>query len=185
MTSSPKSLSIKPIQGDFEEAAAAETVAEGMEALALTITDNENNPDFTYSATAEDALNQTAEADYTGALDGQPGITYNGPAGMFNHLRVAVSDLDLLEGTIAPEAADSVVPVLLVNSDIVAYFDSEDARASNGGFVSEVDTAIAVEYHIDTIVQVQNGDVIRVGLVGGGEETADWDVAEGGDFVIT
>ncbi len=186
MVANAKSLRVKQLQGDFEEVTEADTAAEVIEALPLTLTDAENNPDFTYNATTEDNLNQTAEADYTGVVDGQAGITYNGPAGMYNHLRVSVANLDILEGAgIAPAAGDSVVPVLLVNSNVIAFFDTEDARAPSGGFVSEIDTEIAAEYHIDTIVQVQNGDVIRVGLQGGGENTVDWDIAEGGEFLIS
>lgn len=185
MTSNASSLRVMPIQGTVAETTEADTVAEVPEAIIMTITDAENSPTFSYSATSEDNLNQTAEADYVGSLDGQPGITYNGPSGMTNHLRFACDTLKVLEGPIAPADTDTIVPALYVNSDLRAFFDTEDARAANGGFASEVDTGIAVEYHIDTIVHVNEGDVIRVAVLGGTEETLEWDIDDEANFFIS
>ncbi len=168
-----------PIHGDFTEAAAAET-AEGVqgtanlaEALALeTILPADGllpleGGMLEYNATAE---GRTGEVAVNGNdLDEEPGLVYGGPAGVFNHLQVRITNLDVLEGTIAPEATDSVVAAVFVNNDIIAFADE--------GYTVEIDTATLVEFNIDTIVTVTEGDVVRFALVGGGEETADWDVS--------
>lgn len=162
-----KGLYSAEAQADFAEAAAAETVAEGAESLALEGITPAVNGDFSYSATAEDL--GTA-----GALDLEPGFIYSGPPG--NHVRVKFTGLDLSAGTIAPEAADTVAAVLYKNSEIVDYADE--------GFVAELDTATH-EMNIDTVVgPLKTGDVLRVGLKGGGEETVDVDVALGGTLNI-
>ncbi len=181
------SLSIKQLAGEVDEDEEMSLVAETPQAIVMALTDQEHNSHFTYSATSEDNLHQTLEANYTGVLDGAPGITYNGPAGMANHLRFACDELDIIEGIIISGNDDSFVASLFVNSDLVAYFDTEDARASNGGFVTEVDTGIAVEYHIDTIITVVEGDVIRVALQHGEEGTFDLDVnaAANAPFMIS
>ena len=167
---------IKQLQGVVDEDEEMSLVAETPQSIVLTLTDDENGTTFVYSATAEDNLHQTAEADYTGTLDGAPGITYNGPAGAANHIRFACDELDILEGIIISGQTDAFVAALFRNSDLVAYFDTEDARASNGGFVEELNTEIVVEYHLDTIVTVVEGDVLRVGLLHEGEGTFDIDV---------
>lgn len=172
LTNSTK-LQSGEFQADFAEAAAAETVAEGAEALALEGATPAVSGDWAYSATAEGRTGETAVNSID--LDGEPGIIYSGPAG--NAVRVQVKGLDVLEGTIAPEATDSVAAALFLNNTVVDYFDE--------GFVSEVDTATLVEMNIDTIVPgLQSGDVIRVGLIGGGEETADWDIDNAGSVNI-
>jgi hypothetical protein len=164
------------VNGDFAEAVAAETTAEGAEALAITdsssIAGNESG-DWAYSATAE---GRTGEVAVDGIdVDAEPGLIYTGPAG--GAVRVAVKNLDVSEGTIAPEAGDSVVAAVLLNNTVVAYADE--------GFTAELDTETAVEFNMDTYVGgLQSGDVIRVALIGGAEETADWDVAEGGTIDI-
>ena len=170
------SLRIKQINGVVDEDEEMSLAEETPQAIIMAVTDQENNPMFVYSATSEDNLHQTAEADYTGVLDGAPGITYNGPAGTANHLRFACYELDILEGIIISGQTDAFVPILFVNSTVAAYFDTEDARASNGGFVEELDTQIVAEYHLDTIITVVEGDVIRVGLQHEGEGTFDIDV---------
>ena len=45
---------VQQVQGDFEEAAEADTVAEEAEALALTVTDATNPVDWTYDSEAVD-----------------------------------------------------------------------------------------------------------------------------------
>jgi hypothetical protein len=183
--SSSSSLRVMPVNGAIDELTEAEFVAETPIALAVTLTDAENSPTFTYSLTSEDNLNQTAEADYTGALDGGAGITYNGPSGMANHLRVACDTLKLLEGSISPGNDDRFVPAIYVNSTLVSYFDTEDARAPNGGHVEELDTATVAEYHIDTIIQVNEGDVIRFVVQQDTESTVDVDVDDEANFFIS
>ena len=128
------------------------------------------DPDWTYSATAED--NGIA-----GDLDGQPGVTYGGPAGVAAIVNVKVENLDISEGfTIAPEATDAVAVGFFVNSEL-QEFTSER-------FVSEIDTETAHEFSIATAVRMAAGDVLRVALQQKGEETSDWDIAEGGEWSI-
>ena len=165
-----------PVNGDFVAAAAAETTAEGAEALALTdsasIAGNESG-DWAYSATAEGRTGEVADGNID--VDAEPGLVYNGPAG--GAVRVKVSNLDVSEGTIAPGATDSVVAAVLVNNSVVAFADE--------GFTAELDTETAVEFNIDTYVGgLQPGDAVRVALVGGTESTCDWAVAEGGSIDI-
>lgn len=154
------------------EAAAAET-AEGVlgtdntaEALALTEAYVETG-DFVYSATAEGRTGEVAVAGVD--LDGEPGLIYSGPSGVA--YRVSIAGLDVSEGSIAPEATDSVTAALYQNNTVVAFADE--------GFVSEIDTGTAVAFNFDTYVSLTEGDVLRLGLLGGGEEVADWDVAVG------
>lgn len=169
---------IVPTYGDFTEAAAAET-AEGTkgtdnlgEALALEgivpadgVLPLEGGT-LEYNATAEGKTGELAVAGID--LDEEPGLVYGGPSGVFNHLQVRVTNLDVLEGTIAPEATDSVTAAVLVNNTVVGFADE--------GYVSEIDTGILTEFNIDCIATVTEGDVIRIALLGGGEEVSDWDV---------
>lgn len=164
LTSTPYSIAVA-------EAAAAET-AEGTygtdntaEALALTEGYDETG-DWLYSATAEGRTGETAVNGLD--VDGEPGLIYSGPVG--NVVRVTLQDLDISEGSIAPEAGDSVVAAIMLNNTVVAFADE--------GFTNEIDTGIAVEFNIDTLVgPLSESDVLRVALIGGGEEVADWDVA--------
>ena len=173
LTNSTK-LASAEAQADFTEAAAAETVAEAAVALAMEGVTPAVNGDWTYSATAESVGGEVAGSGGHD-LDAAPGLIYSGPAG--GAVRIKVAGLDILEGTIAPEAADSVAAAVFVNNDLVDYFDE--------GFVDEIDTATAVEMNLDTYLGgLQPLDVVRIGLVGGGEETADWDVAVGGSINI-
>ncbi len=177
MTNTVKTnLSIKQLAGEVDEDEEMSLVAETPQSIVMALTDAEHNSHFEYSATQEDNLHQTAEADYTGVLDGAPGIQYNGPAGAAAHLRFTCDELDLLEGIIISGQTDAFVASLYVNSSRVAFFDSEDARASNGGYFEELDTQIVVECHLDTIFTVVEGDVIRVALEHQGEGTFDIDV---------
>ena len=160
------------------EATAAET-AEGTqgtanlaESLGLTEAYVETGH-WVYSATAEGRTGETAVLGID--LDGEPGLIYNGPAG--GAVSVTIKDVDVLEGTIAPEATDSVVMALMLNNDVVAYADE--------GYTAEIDTATAVEFNLSTYVgNLQPLDVLRVVLIGGGEEVADWDVDAIGEIVI-
>jgi len=179
MSNSTLKVALQQTQGDFEVATALETVGETPVACALTITDSTNPIDWIYSATAEDNLHQRSEADAVGAaysLDGQPGLIYNGPAGITQSVMIEVTNLDVSEGTIAPEATDDVVAAVYVNSEPVLFAPE--------GYTAEIDTETAVEFNLEGIVRVRSGDVVRVGLQSRSEGTVDWNVAEGGEFGI-
>lgn len=161
LTNSTK-LSVQTAYGEVPEAAVVESGGL-VEAVPVTIDAAllADSPDWTYSATAED--NGTA-----GDLDLAPGLIYNGPA--TNHFRVQVADFDLVEHAIAPpEATDTVVMALFVNSEVVAFADE--------GF--SVQTEAAIEFNVDTIVTLKPSDVLRVGAVFTGEVNADYDLAPG------
>ena len=163
------------------EAAAAET-AEGTfgttnlaEALALTEGFQEL-AFFVYSATAEGRTGEVPNAQSAIDLDGEPGIIYSGPSGVA--FTVGFTLLNVMEGTIAGEATDSVTAAVMVNNEIVAFCDE--------GYVNELDTEVAVEFNLEngTYVVLQEGDVVRLALIGGGEEVTDWDVDTAGSLYI-
>ena len=160
------------VHGDFSEAAAAETVAEAAEALALEGVSV--NPHWLYSATAED--NGSA-----GSLDGQPGLIYKGE--VTTAALVNVRALTLAAGSITPEAADKVAAGIYKNSVLVATLDNESVA---GEYVFDELDAETIVAECDSIVDaVAPGDVIRVGLLGLGEETVDVDVAVGGAISVS
>lgn len=160
------------VSADFSEAAAAETVAEGAEALAME--GASISPHWEYSATAED--NGTA-----GALDGQPGLVFKGEVQAA--ARVNVRALTLAAGTIAPEATDKVAAGIYKNSELVSTLDNESVA---GEYVFDEMDAETIVAECDTIVDaVAPGDVIRVALIGLGEETVDIDVALGGAISVS
>jgi len=163
------------------EAAAAET-AEGTfgtdnlaEALALTEGFQEL-AFFVYSATAEGRTGEVANADSAIDLDGEPGVIYSGPSG--SAFNIGFTLLNVAEGTIAGEATDSVTAALMVNNEIVAFADE--------GYVNEIDTETAAEFNLEngTYVVLQESDVVRLALIGGGEEVTDWDVDTAGSLYI-
>ena len=160
------------VHGDFSEAVAAEVVAEAAEALALEGV--APNPHWEYSATAED--NGTV-----GSLDGQPGLIYKGE--MTSAARVNVRALTLAAGTIAPEATDKIAAGIYKNSELVSTLDNESV--ANEYVFDEMDAETIVA-ECDTIVDaVAPGDVIRVAIIGLGEETVDIDVALGGAVSVS
>jgi hypothetical protein len=56
---------------------------------------------------------------------------------------------------------------------------------SDEGVVAEHDLETATEFNMDGVItNVQESDVIRVGVRGAGEETVTWDIAEGGEFTV-
>ncbi len=171
-------LSVAQIQGDFLATEASETVDETPVTITLILTDETNGTEWTFSEAAED--NGTA-----GDLDGQDGIIYNGPSG--NYARLHVTDLDIDEGTISPEAADSVVAAVYINSLLHDVMETEDSRVLTGtGFVAEFDVTGPVEFNYDGMVGPLNeGDVVRFALLSGTEETTDWEVVAGGNFTLT
>lgn len=160
------------VHGDFSEAAAAEVVAEAAEALAMEGV--APNPHWEYSATAED--NGTA-----GSLDGQPGVIFKGE--ITSAARVNVRALTLAGGTITPEATDKIAAGIYKNSVLVATLDNESVADEYVFDELDAETIVAEG---DTIVDaVAPGDVIRVAIIGLGEETVDVDVALGGAFSIS
>lgn len=156
---------------DFAEAAAAETAAEEAEALALE--GNNTPPDWEYSATAENPGS-------TGEMDGQPGVIYQGD--VTRAAMVRVRDLTLAAGTIAPEAADSIVAGVFKNGTLVATLDNESV--ADEYVIDELDSETAVMEGGTIVDAVAPGDVIRIGILGLGEETVDVDVAVGGAVSI-
>jgi hypothetical protein len=101
-------------------------------------------------------------------------VIYNGPSG--NHVRVAITNFDTLEHAITlPEATDTAALAVYVNSEVRDYGDEGfNAHASE----------IAVENNIDTVVVLNEGDVLRVGMSFNGEADADLDLAPG-EITIT
>lgn len=117
--------------------------------------------DWTYSATAED--NGTV-----GALDGQPGLVFNGPNETV--VTVGFADFDMTEGTIAGEATDEIDMALYINSTETTESDEGDSEHSVGG---------TVEFNLaDTDVSLENGDVVRfvVQMAASNEDDADYDI---------
>lgn len=157
------------VNGDFPAVADVDLVAETPEAQGLTLSVDTaafESGDWTYSGTAEDR--GTA-----GALDGQPGLIYNGPAG--GAVRLKVTNFDVDEESIIADATDTATMAIYVNSSLVAYADE--------GFVGELD--ITAEFNVDTYIgNLQPLDVIRVAIVGGTEETWEAGLAEGGTIDI-
>jgi hypothetical protein len=153
-------FNVVPLLGTVPEAALVEPGVNEAEAVPVTLTSVADSIDWTYSATAED--NGTA-----GILDGQPGVIYNGPSG--NHVRVAMHAITL------PEATDTAALAVFVNSEVRDYGDE--------GFNTHA-AEIAVENNIDTVVVLNEGDVLRVGMSFNGEADADLDLAPG-EITIT
>lgn len=157
-------FNVQSVDGTVDEVALAEPGANEAEAIPFTLAEVGELSDWTYAEAAED--NGTA-----GILDGQDGVTYNGPNG--NYFRVAITNVDTIEHAItAPEATDKAALALYKNSELVAVGDEGlNAHASEA----------AVENNLDTLVGPFNeGDVLRVALYFTGEEAdADIDVAPG------
>jgi len=157
-------LTGQKVFGVVPEASIVEPGANEAEAVPVTIDSAilGDSPDWTYSATAEDS--GTA-----GILDAQPGLTYSGPSGV--GYRVNVTNFDTIEHAITPpEATDTAVMALYKNSDLVAYADE--------GFTAHA-SEIAVEFNVDTYIQLNENDVLRVGIAFSGEADADLDLAPG------
>ncbi len=167
------------LQGDFNEDNSADTAGEESEALALTVTDATHPTDWTYSSNPEDNTNDIhtpGEGTPPSEMDLQPGILYSGPSGI--SVQVVVKNLDVLEGAIiAPSASDRVNAVVFLNSTPMI--------SSDEGSQVELDTETAVEFNIKgTIPNIQENDVIRIGVQGVGENSVDWEIVEGGEWVI-
>ena len=159
------------VNGTFTEAAAAETAGEEAEALAVTVTGV--SPDWEYSATAENPGS-------TGEMDAQPGFIYKGE--VTRPAMVRVDALTLAAGTIAPEAADSIVAGIFKNGVLVATLDNE--TVSGEYVIDELDSVTAVMKGGTVVDAVAPADVIRVGIIGLGAETVDVDVAAAGSVSV-
>jgi hypothetical protein len=159
------------INGDFEAVVDVDLATTVPEAIPMTLsidTATFETSDWTLSEAAEDR-------GVAGALDGQDGIIYSGPAG--GAVRVKVTNLDVDEESIIANAADACTAAIYLNSEVVAYADE--------GFVAELD--ITAEFNMDTYIGgLQTGDVIRVGIVAASGSEAAWEagVAEGGTIDI-
>ncbi len=166
LTNSTK-IATASVQAEVPEAAAVEAGATGSEAFTLTSADYDDQIDLVYSATAEDA--GTA-----GVVDGQPGLIYGGPG---TGVRVAWANIDLLEAAITgPEAADTAVVALFVNSTVVHYSDEG---------VNTFAAEIAVEFNGDTYVSLAEGDVLRLGIETTGEVgEVNYDLAPGELMIV-
>jgi hypothetical protein len=152
------------------EAAAAETVAEAGEALGLTEGYSELG-DWIYNAAAEGRTGEVAVTYGTISIDvdAEPGLVYSGVEG--GAVSVSVEEVDITEGTIAPEATDTVTLALLLNNTIVAYADE--------GFVALTGETVH-EMNMHTYIGgLQPGDVLRLAVIGNTEETVDVDIAPG------
>ncbi len=162
------------VNGDFEAKTEGAIIAEVAEAYAMTPSSaiaGAESGDWAYSATAE---GRTGEVAVNGIdVDDEPGMIYTGPPG--GAFRVKVTNFDVVDGDIATEDTDTMAMAILLNNTVVAFADE--------GFVAELD--ISVESNVDTYVGgMISGDVIRVALIGGGEETLDLTVSEGGTLDI-
>ena len=171
--------SVFGLQGDFDEATAAETGPTEAAVLALTVdtVPGYNGLEFTFAESSEDGGT-------VGAHDDTDGVRWEGPSNddaefVYRDVAVEVTNLDVSEGaSVIPEEGDSVTLVLLLNSQIVAVADE--------GFVQDVDTGIAVEFNLEAVVPMKDEDSLRFALMSpSGNETVDWDVAEGGEWVIS
>ncbi len=165
---------VQQIQGSFTDATAAETAGEEAEALALTVTDHSNEVDWEYSAIAEDNttdVHQQGEAIAPSELDLQPGLLYKGPSGI--SVQVMVTELDILEGAISlAEENDSL--------NVAVYLNSTAMIESDEGLSRDLDTETAVEFNLrGTVHNIQESDVLRIGIYSTTEETLDWDNTEG------
>lgn len=163
-----------PVTASFTEA--TDLVAEPNEAVATALTVDAGAygaagaADLVYSATAED--NGTA-----GEMDGQPGLIASGiPEGIRVPVRVNIDNLDLNAGIETPEASDTFVVAVAVNSEVQA--------SSDEGFSAGNAEAL---HNLDTTVYVAQNDVIRVAVVGGASNEAGRgvDVDASGELTIS
>ena len=166
--------SVQQIQGSFTDMTAGEVNGEEAEGLALTVSDMTNVVDWTYSATAEDNttdVHQQGEAIAPSEMDLQPGLIYSGPSGVT--VQVTVTELDILEGAISlAEENDSL--------NVAVYLNSTGMFESDEGLSRDLDTETAVEFNLSgALHNVQESDVIRIGIYSTTEETLDWDNTEG------
>lgn len=145
------------------------------ESLALTEAWSEV-AEFVYSATAEGRGGEVADTATAIDLDDEPGLIYSGPTG--RTYRVAFYDIDISEGTLAPEATDTATIGLMLNNKVIALSE-EGYTALTGEVIHEHNIASDFTY-----VTLTTADVIRLAVIGDGAETNDVDVAVGGTVAI-
>lgn len=174
MTTHKAGAAVAPWTGDFAAAAALEVDAGEAAALSMTADVGAygatGTADLVYTPTAED--NGTA-----GEMDGQPGLVASGiPVGIRVPLRVSVRNLDISEGTIAPEATDRIAAVVSVNSSI--------DLVSEQGFVA---ADVSTEHTIDGTIYVAQNDVVRFAVLAAtdSEDALDIAVAERGEVTLS
>ncbi len=160
------------LQGDFDENTAAETA--GAEGVVLALTADTapgyDGLEFTFAESAEDG-------GITGAHDDTDGVIYEGQSEVYRDFAVEITNLDVTEAS-GVESTDEVTAVLLLNSQIVAVADE--------GFVSGLDGATIAEFNIEAVVRMTDTDVLRIMLISpAGDENVEWDVAEGGEWLIS
>ena len=152
------SFKVLDLQGEIDADGEVVGGTANAEALALTIVGDDESNDWTYSATTEDK--GTA-----GLLDGEAGITYNGPSGIF--VRVQADGSVFTDGA-TMAAIDFATLAIYKNSEIQQFADE--------GYVSIEETTHT--FNVRGIVQLDEGDVLRFGVSFLGEEDdVDVDVA--------
>ena len=162
------------------EAAAAETAGEvvlgtGNPAEALAVTEGwAEMGDFIYSATAEGRTGEVADGATAIDVDDEPGLIYTGPSGVAFTLKF--KDIDVAEGTIAPEAADSCVIAAVVNNTILAFSDE--------GYSAPEEAAVEHNLESGTYAVLTEGDVVRLAVIGDGAELDDWDLDVAGSLMV-
>lgn len=125
-------------------------------AVEWEVTDLTNSPDWTENTTAEDNDHENVDFGQDGALNGTEGVVYNGPTGAA--VRVAMTNIDVSEGTIVLEEEDLACVTLFKNSELVWYADE--------GFVTIEEGA--VEFNMDTDpIYLTEGDVFRLCITAG------------------
>ena len=146
-----------PVSGLFQEELAAEVsgsnIVELAEALVLEPSEDDYNLHgltFTYSGEAVDR-------GIAGELSNEPGMIYEGPAEIWVPVTVRVRNVDVTEGTIAPEATDEVA--------LVCYVNSTPAIEADEGFVENQANGTIIEFNMDGMVYLTDLDVVRFCLV--------------------
>jgi hypothetical protein len=166
LTKSRRLGSVTPVIAYTPDKAVVEPGANEISALDfITGPSDAESADWVYSSTAED--NGVA-----GVLDGSPGFVYVGPR---ESVSVRVADVDLTDNIKATLGAADF-------ANVCVYKNSELASSSDEGWNTH---EASVEYNVDTVMDVQSGDVVRVAVQFSGEEAdADLTLAEGGVISI-
>lgn len=148
---------------------------------ALLPLDETGSPVYALSADwafTENAENPAGEVAVDGRdFDATDGLVYTGAAPTAVQVTVLV-DTDAGAGIspIAPEATDSAALALFRNNDLVGY--------ASEGYVAELDAEVVTEWNLDTYVNVQENDVLRLAFVNGTVgEAFDIEAVEAGSSV--
>ena len=177
-TSNHKRLNVSPVAALVAINAQVNVLEGTSEALAWQDTDSMgHNADWTYSAAAESNGGEPAITDVIEDLDDEPGLIYVGTSGASVH--VNVTGLDVSAGPEAPGAAEETTVGVFLNNTLVATADE--------GVVIEFD-AVTAEFNISAYIEnLQNTDVVRVGLIAleGNTDATTYAVAEGAVISIS